>query len=182
MPDEIDGQYKKIPERQKNGEILDGGRPEPEDETPEKTFSEEDGFDYRKLKAKMPMVVSERVQGDSAATAANYGVFFLAPFPLQVISVREAHESAATSGFLHIEKLTGTQALDVGAVVTNDTFDFSAAANTVVTGSLSSVFTSRLLVRGDRLALRDSGGLSGLSGATITVELLPAEGVSAKRK
>ena len=179
MADDI---YKKKPEKERTDQTLDDGRPEPEDESPEEPFFSQDQFDYRNLNGKLPILLHVRVPGDQAATAANYGVFFISSLPLQIISVREAHESAATSGFLHIEKLTGTTAPDAGLVVTNDTFDLSGTANTVVTGSLSSVFTSRLLVRGDRLALRDSGGLSGSSGVTVTLEMLPSEGRSTKRK
>lgn len=175
-------EIKNLDKERKKDVVFGDGRPEPENDVSSVPFQDNDNFDFRQLRSKIPVLIHERVPGDSAATAANYGVFFVAPFPLQVINVREAHESAATSGFLHIEKLTGTQALDAGLLVTNDTFDLSAAANTVVAGSLSSVFTSRLLVRGDRLALRDSGGLSGASGVTITVEALPAEGTSVKKK
>ena len=137
-------------------------------------FYESDNFDLRFLRRKNAMAVYTSLKGDEAATAENYGVFFINPFayPLKVISVREAHTSSASeAGGVIVEKLTGTQALDGGVLITNDSFDLTGTANTIVSSALSSVVSSTILANNNRLALKDSGGLSGIRGIMVVVEL-----------
>lgn len=111
----------------------------------------------------------------AAATAANYGVFFIAPFACTVVSVREAHTAAGTDAgavTLDIEKLTGTQALDAGVAVLGATkINLKGAANTVQAPALTATAADKTLAAGDRLALKDTGTLTAVAGVTVTVEL-----------
>lgn len=124
---------------------------------------------------------SHTIVGADAATAANYGTFFIAPYPLYVQAIREVHETAGSDGSavtLQVEKLTGTTAKDSGTVLLSTAFDLKGTANTVQTGTLvtSSYPTiqnnTQYLSTGDRLALKDSGTLTALSNVTVTVTFL----------
>lgn len=140
-------------------------------------FYEMDQFDWRFLKGRPPLTIRHTLVGTSAATAGNYGVFFIAQFNCEVLSVREAHETAGTDAgavTLDIEKLTGTQALDGGVAVLNATIDLKGTVNTVVTPALTATRANRLLAVGNRLALKDSGTLTAVAGMTITIEIAPA--------
>lgn len=117
---------------------------------------------------------STTVQGANAATAANYGVFFIAPFACTVVSVREAHTAPGTDAAavtLDIEKLTGTQAPDAGVAVLGATkIDLKGAANTVQAPALSGTAADLTLAAGDRLCLKDAGVLTAVAGVAVTVQ------------
>ncbi|MEW6016493.1 MAG: hypothetical protein AB1760_00300 [Pseudomonadota bacterium] len=119
--------------------------------------------------------VSTTLDGANAATAANYGVFFIAPFACTVVSVREAHTAAGTDAgavTLDIEKLTGTQAPDAGVAVLGATkIDLKGAANTVQSPALTATAADKTLAAGDRLCLKDTGVLTAVAGVAVTVEL-----------
>ncbi len=119
--------------------------------------------------------VSITLDGAAAATAANYGPFFIAPFACEVVSVREAHTAAGTDAgavTLDIEKLTGTQAPDSGVAVLGATkINLKGAANTVQAPALTSTTADKRLAAGDRLCLKDSGTLTAVAGVCVTVEL-----------
>lgn len=119
-------------------------------------------------------VVTEVLQGAAAATAANYGPFFIAPVACEVVSVREAHTAAGTDAgavTLDIEKLTGAQAPDAGVSVLGATIDLKGAANTVQAPALTGTAANKQLAVGDRLCLKDAGVLTAVAGVAVTVEL-----------
>lgn len=118
-----------------------------------------------------------RVEGTSAATAANYGPFFMALAPCYIRAVYEFHETAGTDGGsvgLNIEKLTGTQSPDAGSTILTSNLNLKATANTQQKGSLVVSRASRTLAKGDRLCLKDSGVLTSVAGvlAIIHVEYI----------
>lgn len=118
--------------------------------------------------------VTETLQGAAAATAANYGVFFIVPFACEIVSAREAHTAAGTDAAavtLDIEKLTGTQAPDAGVSVLGATIDLKGAANTVQAPALTATTANKQLAAGDRLCLKDAGVLTAVAGVAVTVEL-----------
>lgn len=119
-------------------------------------------------------VVTEVLQGAAAATAANYGPFFIAPIACEVVSVREAHTAAGTDTgavTLDVEKLTGTQAPDAGVSVLGATINLKGAANTVQVPTLTGTAANKQLAIGDRLCLKDAGTLTAVAGVAVTVEL-----------
>lgn len=111
-----------------------------------------------------------------SATAANFGVIFIAPFPCEVSKVLETHRVASTSGTLNIEKLTTGQALDAGANILVTAFSTAGTANTpLMKNRRLLTFTSkaRQLKEGDRLALVDAGTLTSGAGLQVTIYLFP---------
>lgn len=126
--------------------------------------------DNSAIKSILNFPISVSLDGAAAATAANYGIFFIADRACEVTSVRLRYSVASTSGTLNIEKLNGTDALDAGDAILVSTISMSATANTTYTGTLvSSVF--KTLSPGDALALKDAGTLTNLIGLCVTVTL-----------
>lgn len=125
------------------------------------------------LQIKKTSFTSSFLTGTSAATAANYGVFFVATKPCFIKAVCEIHAVAGSSTpTLQIERLQGTEALDAGDEILATAFDLAATANTVQYGDLkipNKTFLS--LTVGDRLALKDIGTLTNVAGLCVTVEL-----------
>ncbi len=119
--------------------------------------------------------ISTSLPGTNAATATNYGIFFIAPFACEIVSVREVHTAAGTDTgavTLDVEKLTGAQALDAGVAVLGATkIDLKGAANTVQAPALTATTANKQLAVGDMLALKDTGALTAVAGVTVTVEL-----------
>lgn len=119
--------------------------------------------------------VATRLKNTDAATAANYGVFFIADKTFRVTSVTEIHGTAGTDGgtvSLNIEKLTGTQAPDGGKVILTTAFSLKTTINTVQYGTLVTN-DPIILLRGDRLCLKDAGVLTAVANLTVTVYLQP---------
>jgi hypothetical protein len=120
------------------------------------------------------LYVHHTIQGTAAATAANYGVFLIVPVACLVTRIQEVHQTLGTDGgavTLNIEKLTGTTALDAGSTLLPTAFNLKAAINTVLTGTLTTTSTTRSLLAGDRLAMKDSGVLTAVANVTVLVEL-----------
>lgn len=134
-------------------------------------FHSIDRVDFRDI-FKKKLYIHHTIYGADAATAGNYGVFWIAPFECVITEVREVHQTASTSGTLQIEKLTGTQALDGGVNVLNATISLSATADTVVSGTLSTVPADIRLTRGDRLAMKDAGTLTNGVNITVIIEII----------
>lgn len=106
--------------------------------------------------------------GTSAATATNYGVFWIAPADCSVAAFQEVHQTAgsdASAVTLQLEKLTGTQAPGAGTEVLNATLSLKATANTVQDGVI--LPGSASLLKGDRLCLKDAGTLTAVANITI---------------
>lgn len=119
------------------------------------------------------LLITETLQS-GAATAANYGPFFIAPFPCEVVSVREIHTAIGTDAgavTLDIEKLTGTQAPDAGVTVLAANINLKGIANTVQTPAISGNTANRQLATGNRLCLKDAGVLTAVAGVSVAVEL-----------
>lgn len=107
-------------------------------------------------------------------TAANYGLFFTATRPCEVLKVKEVHTVAGDdNATLDIEKLTGTTAIESGSSILTAVFDLTSTANTVVTKSGTGLSSSRGLLEGDRLALKDGGNLTVIEGVQVTLYLIP---------
>lgn len=114
------------------------------------------------------------LEGTSAATATNYGVFFIAPFPCTISGVREAHQTAGTDGgavTLNLEKLTGTQALNSGITLLSTAINLKGTINTVLNASLSSIPSDLNLAVGDRIALKDTGTLTTVAGVSLMIKI-----------
>lgn len=107
----------------------------------------------------------------SAATAANYGVFFTATRSCRLISVKERHKTAGTDGSavtLQIERLTSGTALDAGTELLTSALSLKATADTTQSGTL---IQARYLTEGDSLALKDAGTLTNVAHVEVTIEI-----------
>lgn len=114
--------------------------------------------------------------GDDAANTAKYGLIFAATRNMYVERVSGAHNSAASGGSLQLERLQSTEALDAGDTLLSTAYDPTATANTPQHLPLTAS-PVRSLKRGDRLAIKDTGSLAGLSGLNLTIELKISESV-----
>ena len=114
------------------------------------------------------------VVGTDAATAGNYGVFWIAPFAGVITRVVEAHQTAGTdagSVTLNIEKLGSGVALDSGTVILSSAFSLKTTANTPQEGTLSTTLSDLQFSKNDRFALKDAGTLTSVNNVTISLEI-----------
>lgn len=136
-------------------------------------FYQEERMDAVYLKNKR-IFVEHTIIGADAATAANYGTFWIAPVKCTVVNVWEVHETAGSDGgavTLDVEKLDGTTAPGSGDSVLASTIDLKATANTVQTATITTTLADRNLAKGDRLALVDTGTLTSVANVTVVIEL-----------
>lgn len=109
------------------------------------------------------------VFGASAATAANFGPFWIAPFDCSIQEMQQAHSSNGSAGTLFVEILRPGQASGGGTAVVS--FDMTVGANQVATSTLRRSGTAKILKAGDRLSLFMSGTPTGLAQVVVTVLL-----------
>lgn len=116
------------------------------------------------------------IPGTQAATATNYGAFFIAPFPCTVIAMTEIHQTAGTNGgavTLQLEKLTGTTAPDSGVNLLKTALSLKGTAETLKNGTIVVTYTGSVrnatLATGDRLCLKDSGTLTSVANVSVMV-------------
>lgn len=115
-------------------------------------------------------IVSVIVPDTSAATAANYGVFFIAPYACEIVEAWASWKTAGGSNpTLTVEKLTSGVALDSGSVILESTWDMAGTANDPIRKRCVSNFATRQLNPGDRLALKDAGTLTSVAHVCVTV-------------
>ena len=134
-------------------------------------FHTSDKIDFRDI-SKKKFYIHHTIYGVDAATAGNYGVFWIAPFECVVSEIREVHQTAGSSAdaALQIEKLTGTQALDAG-VTLNTAIELDGTANTIVTATFTATLADLNLSRGNRLSLKDVGTLTAVAGVSVIIEI-----------
>jgi hypothetical protein len=105
----------------------------------------------------VPLVV--RLMDTQAATAANYGRIFIANSPCEVTSASIVYKTAGTSGSavtLNVECVRKTTPIGSGDALFLYPLSLKATADTVYDATLIGG-SSRLLVKGDRLALKLTG-------------------------
>ncbi len=118
------------------------------------------------------MILPYTMVGGSAATTANYSVFFTAPISMTLSGITEVHVVKGTNGSpvtLQIEKLTDSQAPGTGVSLLTTAFDLKGTINTVVNGQLVTTIGSIQLKKGDRLGLVPTGTLTAVSNVTVTL-------------
>lgn len=120
------------------------------------------------------LIVTHPLVGTTPVTAANYGVIFPAQISCEVLAFAAVWGTASSSGTLQLEKLTGTMAVGSGATLLSSAISTSGVANTVTHGTFLASGTARSLLRGDRLALRVGGTLTGLTDLVISTLIKPS--------
>lgn len=121
------------------------------------------------------LVVQAFLPGATAATAANYGVFFIAPYKCKVLSAKERHRTVGSDGgtvTVNIEKVPSGTAEGSGTALAT-ALSLKATVNTNQSFTLVSTEASTELATGDALALTDAGTLTAVADVCITVELCP---------
>lgn len=139
---------------------------------------EHTGIDSKQVKfvnlAEKRLFIVKSLDGAEAQTAANYGVFFIAPYDCGILSVTEVHQVAGTDGgsvTLNIEKLSSGVALGSGQEILSTPFSLKSTANIVQDGVLTNIIGYKQLKKGERLALKDVGTLTSLVGVCIIIEI-----------
>lgn len=126
------------------------------------------------LKRNVVKIVSGIVFGDSAATAANYGVFLVADRAYEILSISESHRVIGSDGgtvTVSVEKCATGIAPNSGVDLLATALSLKATANTPQFGTLTTTKADLLLKRGDRLLLKDVGTLTSVSDVCLTVIL-----------
>lgn len=126
------------------------------------------------LKRNILKPVSGVVASTAAATAANYGCFFVADRTYEVISISEVHFVAGTNGgavTISVEKCNSGVAPGSGVDLLASALSLKATINTPQFGSLTLTKSSLLLIKGDRLVLKDTGTLTDVADVAVTVLL-----------
>jgi hypothetical protein len=124
--------------------------------------------------ASKKMFVLTKVAGTDAAFTAYYGVFFIAPYACNVLSVYLTHGTAGTNAGsvgLNIEKLTPGVALDNGVNLLPTAYNLKGAANYVTQATMTPILAYKQLAAGDRLALRDLGTLTSVADVCVIIEI-----------
>lgn len=103
-------------------------------------------------------------------TAANYGIFFTALRPCEILEESEVHGTASTSGTVTVEKLTGTTAKGAGLSTCVAAFSTAGTANTVLRKKTTDL-QNRQLAAGDRLAIKSGGTITNGKDLQVTVYL-----------
>ena len=128
---------------------------------------------YRDLE-QSKLWIRHTLTGTTAATAANYGPFFIVPVACVLTGFKEVHETIGSDGSavtVTLEKLTGATAPDSGIAMLTAALSLKATANTVQTGTIVPSLVTRNLKAVDRLGLKDAGTLTSVAGVTVLVEL-----------
>lgn len=120
--------------------------------------------------------IHHTIAGTAAATAANYAVFWIADAPCSVTGFWEVHQTAGTDASavtLQLEKLQSGEALDGGDALLVAALSLKATINVVQEADIITTATSNnnsqktaSLLKGDRLALKDSGTLTAVANVT----------------
>jgi hypothetical protein len=122
--------------------------------------------------------VHHTIQGANAATATNYGVFWVAPFACLVNSFKEVHQVLGTDAgtvTVMLEKVTGTTVPGSGSAILDTALSLKATINTLQTASITATDATRLyrtLAIGDRLSMKLAGTPTAVSSVTVMVELI----------
>jgi hypothetical protein len=98
--------------------------------------------------------------------------FFVATRAFRVKAV-SVYASSTTTPTVDIFKDTGTNAPGAGTSVLTGAISFSAVANTVVNGTVSTTIATVTLAAGDRLSAKWGSTVGALTGAVVNVLLTP---------
>jgi len=129
-------------------------------------------MEYADIQNKDGNEITVSLPGTLSATATNYGVFYIANRPIEIMAISESHLVAGTDAgtvSLQIEKLTGTQSLDAGSTILKTPIDLKGAINTTIKYSGYKGLSDRQLEVGDRLALKDIGTLTSVGGVCVSI-------------
>lgn len=112
------------------------------------------------------------LSGTTAATAANYGEFFTAPYGVTIVSVRARFSAAGGSGStVDIKKAASGTSIASGTSVLTAPIATNGTPATNVSGTLSGTVANTQLNAGDSLGAVAAGTNTGLANLVVTVEM-----------
>lgn len=109
--------------------------------------------------------------GATAATAANYGNFWIAPYKCVVEAVTARWSANSSSGTVTVHKVPSATAQDSGTALLSSTISTASGANTNSAGTVVTTAATVELAAGDALQLVDSGTLTSLTDLVVTCRL-----------
>ena len=127
---------------------------------------------WEDIERKDGFYISKDLSGIAAQTAANYGVFFTAYHPCEILAVVENHMNAGSDAgtvTVGLEILNDGDLLDAGDSVLVSDFNLKSAGAYYSMKRGVDLSSTRQLKIGDRLALKDTGTLTDVQGVIITV-------------
>lgn len=128
----------------------------------------------KELNQNTTRIVNGIVFGASAATAGNYGNFFIADRAYLVLAISEVHRTAGSDAgtvTISVEKCTSGTAADGGVDLLATALSLKAAAATPQFGTLTNTKKDLIMLRGDRLVLKDTGAVTAVADVCVTVVL-----------
>ena len=128
--------------------------------------------EFKDIANKDPFIAGVELPGILTATGANYGAFFTARFPCEVMDFSAVWETASLSGTLQLEKLISGVAPGSGILLLTTAISTAGDANVPFFGALV-IGSARQLARGDRLAIVDGGTLTNGAGLHADAMLKP---------
>lgn len=127
---------------------------------------------FENIENKDMQTVTVHLKNAEPSVAGNYGAFFIATRPLEVMEIHAVWSVASTSGTLQVERLSGTTTEGSGSTILKSTINLAGTAKVVVARKTVEL-QNTILEIGDRLALIDAGTLTNQSNLIITIVLKP---------
>jgi len=109
----------------------------------------------------------------SVPVSAQVNTVFMATRAYRVKGASIICSSTSTVPTVDIKKETGTTAPGSGTTILTGVMTFSATANTRVTGTLVSTVATLTMAAGDRLSVTWGGTVGSITGAVVTISLVP---------
>lgn len=116
--------------------------------------------------------ITANLPGTSAGTAANYDVFFQPRYACAILWVGIRHATAGTDGSavtLNLEVLDDAETKDSGDTVLVTAYDLKGTVDTQTEYKGVTALQNTTLIKGQALALKDSGTLTSVAGVQVTV-------------
>lgn len=129
--------------------------------------------DERDITFKYGLEHSHCLFGASPATAANWGPFFTATHPIEILRVFVSWTANSTSGTFQLEKLEAGEAIGAGDNILSATVSTASGAGTPVERKGSQLTSASILRAGDRIGLEDGGTLTNLTDLVVTLYYVP---------
>jgi hypothetical protein len=108
------------------------------------------------------------------ATTAVSQAFYIAPYPVEVVGIKDTYAVNSTSGNMIVEKtpISGNTAVGSGNNLMTAVSNWATNANnSVTTETLVTTKSFLQLTTGDRLSALFAGTLTGLIGGTVQIQL-----------
>lgn len=118
-----------------------------------------------------PFTIHTNLAGAAPATAANFGYFWRAPFPVELESITERHSTAGNdAGAVTMVVAKGASGTAIGSAtaVQTSTFNLKGTADTEQT-IVPDAGSARQLSAGDWLGLKLTGTPTSLAGVAVTI-------------